>query len=76
MIGNNGKLCERLKKLGFAQEKKMKLYGEEFHLLSDPIVSGEDLVFVEVVEKKSQKQRRLRIPLPILNMVTDRRTAA
>lgn len=76
MIGNNGTVCERLKRLGFAQENKMKLYGQEFQLLSDPIVSGKDLVFVEVIEKKSRQQRRLRIPLPILNMVNNERTAA
>jgi hypothetical protein len=76
MIRNNGKLCERLKRLGFAQENKMRLYGEEFQLLSDPIITGDDLVFVEVIEKKSRQQRRVRIPLPILNIANDERTAA
>lgn len=76
MLGNHTRLCERLKRLGFAQENKMKLYGQEFQLLSDPIVSGEDIVFVEVIEKKSKQQRRLRIPLPILNVANDQRTAA
>jgi hypothetical protein len=75
MTSHDSGLCERLKRLGFAQQKRMKLYGEEYQLLSDPIISSEDLVFIEVMEQKSHQQKRLRIPLPILNMA-NQRTAA
>jgi len=71
-------LCERLKKLGFAQENRLRLYGEEFELLSDPFIVGNDLVFVDAIERKSRIPRRIRIPLPIVKMAdTEReRTAA
>ncbi|HXZ41848.1 MAG TPA: hypothetical protein VEG68_13985 [Terriglobales bacterium] len=54
----------------------MKLYGEEFELLSDPLVMGDDLVFVDAIEKKSRQLRRIRIPLPIVNMASAERSAA
>jgi hypothetical protein len=54
----------------------MKLYGEEFELLSDPIVVEDDLVLVDAIEKKSGRSRRVRIALPIVNMAKAERSAA
>jgi hypothetical protein len=62
--------------LGFAQEGRMKLYGEEFELLSDPVIVANDLVFVDAIERKSRQHRRVRIPLPIVHMANNERTAA
>lgn len=75
MTSHNSGLCERLKRLGFAQEKRMKLYGEEFELLSDPLIVANDVVFVDAIEKKSRQQRRVRIPLPIVKMANQERAA-
>ena len=61
-------LSERLKRLGFAQGCQMKLYGQEFRLVSDPIIVKNDVVFVDAVEKISGQQKRVRIPLTVLNM--------
>lgn len=61
--------------MGFAQEKRMKLYGEEFELLSDPLIVANDVVFVDAIEKKSRQQRRVRIPLPIVKMANQERAA-
>jgi hypothetical protein len=61
-------LCERLKQLGFKQENQMRLYGEEFELLGDPLVIRDDLVFVDAIEKKSGQRRRVRIPLSIRHL--------
>lgn len=69
-------LCSRLKRLGFTQGNQMKLYGEEFELLSDPIVMGENLVVVDASEKKSGQLRRIRIPLSTVNMANGERRAA
>ncbi len=54
----------------------MRLYGEEFKFLSDPIVMGDGTVFVDAIEKRSRQARRIRIPLPIVNMANAGRTAA
>jgi len=69
-------LCERLKRMGFAQENQLKLYGEVFDLVSDPIVVEDDLVLVDAIERKSGALRRVRIPLPIVNMAAGGRAAA
>jgi len=68
MTKKHASLCERLKRLGFAQENQLRLYGQEFELLSDPLVMGENLVFVDAVEKKSGQRRRVRVPLPVVQM--------
>jgi hypothetical protein len=68
MSASHAVLCAKLKQLGFAQQSKMRLYGEEFEFLSDPIVIADGAVFVEAREKRSSQTRRIRIPLPIVNM--------
>lgn len=76
MTSHDRKLCERLKRLGFAQENRMRLYGQEFDLISDPFIVENDVVFVDAIERKSQVQRRVRIPLPIVHMANSERMAA
>jgi hypothetical protein len=65
-------LTVRLKDLGFTQGSQMKLYGESFEVASEPMVLTDDLVLVDAIEKKSGKLKRVRIPLPILKMATER----
>jgi hypothetical protein len=42
----------------------------------EPIVMGDTVVLVGAIEKKSGRLRRVRIPLPIVNMAKAERTAA
>jgi hypothetical protein len=72
----NRDLCERLKQLGFTRESRMKLYGEEFELLTDPLIVTSSVVFVDAIERKSRQQRRLRIPLTLVKMATRENRAA
>jgi hypothetical protein len=76
MSASHATLCAKLKHLGFAQENKMRLYGEEFEFLSDPIVIADGEVFVDAREKRSRQTRRVRIPLPIVNMANSGPKAA
>lgn len=69
-------LCETIKRFGFATNHQVKLYGEIFDVVSDPISVGDNLVFVEAVEKKSGQPRRVRIPLPVIHMAKRDRKAA
>jgi len=69
-------LCERLKRLGFARDSQMRLYGTQFELVSDPVIIGEHAVFVDAVETKTGEAVRVRIPLNIVNMATEDRIAA
>ena len=66
MTQKQGKLCARLRQLGFTPGEPMKLYGKRYELLGDPIVSGDNSVFVAAVDKKSGQLRSLRIPLLIV----------
>jgi len=61
-------ICSRLQELGYAREKHIKLYGEEFHLVSNPVPDGDGFVF-EGVTHVSSSVRRVRIPLSLIYTV-------
>lgn len=61
-------LCERLKRLGYEKDKLLRMYGQEFDLISDPITISEHLYVVDAIERKTKHKRRVCIPLPVLNM--------
>ena len=69
-------LCEAIKRLGYAQNNQVKLYGEVFDLLSDPVSVGKNLVFVDALERKSGHIRRVRIPSTIVQMARQKSRAA
>jgi len=69
-------LSTHLKRLGFTQGNRMKLYGEVFEFLSEPIVLTDDVVFVDATERKTGQKRRVRVPLPIVNMANRQQNAA
>ncbi len=69
-------LCTRLKQVGYTQGNQIKLYGQEFELLGEPIFMGANVVLVDAIEKKSGQLRRVRIPLSIVNMANGERSAA
>ncbi|MGA2857116.1 MAG: hypothetical protein ABSE40_09610 [Candidatus Sulfotelmatobacter sp.] len=71
MTATQVRLCERLKRLGFSRANQIKLYGAQFELVGDPLVMGDNVVFVDAIEQKSRQLRRVRIPLNIVRMATD-----
>lgn len=58
-------ICERLKKFGYSQERQIRLYGEEFHLISNPFPDGNGFA-VEGMEHTSGNLRIMRIPLSLV----------
>jgi hypothetical protein len=68
MIKEKLTLCETIKRLGYAHNTQVKLYGEIFELVSDPVEVGDNFVFVDGIEMKSGSLRRVRIPLPIVRI--------
>jgi hypothetical protein len=68
-------VAERLKALGYAHPNRIRMYGEEFDLTSNPIPE-ENGFAVEAISRKSGLARRLRIPLSILQMITKDLTAS
>lgn len=69
-------LCHRLQRLGFTQGNQMKLYGEVYEFLSEPIVMTDDVILLDATERKTGQRRRVRVPLPIINMASADRSAA
>ena len=61
-------VCERLKKFGYASERRIRLYGEELHLVSNP-VAEETGYSVLAVAVRSCNLRHLRIPLSVVGML-------
>lgn len=60
-------ICEKLKKLGFARSNHIKLYGEQFQLVSDPF-PHETGIAVEATRGDGKAPRTIRLPLTILRM--------
>ena len=61
-------ICERLKKFGYASERRIRLYGEELHLVSNPVADGTGYS-VLAVTVKSGNLRHMRIPLSVVGML-------
>jgi hypothetical protein len=57
--------CARIKDLGFAASKRIKMYGESFEIISDPFNEG-DCVVVRVISESDGEVRSLRLPVAIL----------
>lgn len=76
MTKEQSTLCARLRQLGYAQDKQVKLYGEMFELVSDPISVGDNLIFIDARERKSGQRRRVRIPLTVVHMARQQSRAA
>ncbi len=69
-------LCETIKRMGYAQNNQVRLYGKVFDLVSDPMNVGENFVFVDGMDRRSGQLRRIRIPPAIVQMARIRRRAA
>ena len=63
-------LSRRLKLLGFTKGHQMKLYGEVFDLVSEPIFMADNVVLVDATERRSGQSRLVPLPLLIVNMAT------
>ena len=67
-------ICDRLKNMGYAQSKRIRIYGQEFEVVSNPFPQG-DGIAIQAVSKKEMHARILQLPLPVLQMVTRKKPA-
>ena len=67
-MDKQGLICERLKKFGYASERRIRLYGDELQLVSNP-VADEIGYSVLALMVRTSNLRPLRIPLPIVSML-------
>jgi hypothetical protein len=68
-------MCAHVKHLGYSTSRHVRLYGEDFEVVSDPFAEA-DGIAVQVTTKKDSKIRVLQIPATVLQSAKRRRTAA
>jgi hypothetical protein len=61
-------LCQRLERMGFRCGRLIRLYGEEFQLLTGPSPAGKSYEVLGV-SRKSGSLRHLLIPLSLVRMI-------
>jgi len=64
-------ICDHVKNLGFSVSRRVRLYGEEFEVVSDPFPE-EDGIAVHVTTKKDSRVRVLKLPATVLQSVRNR----
>jgi 4-aminobutyrate aminotransferase-like enzyme len=65
-------VCTRVKQLGYSASQRVKLYGEEYEVVSDPFVEGEGIA-VRAKSKRNPSVRTVQLPSTILQGVLKRR---
>jgi hypothetical protein len=68
-------ICAHVKHLGYSASRRVRLYGEDFDVVSDPFPEA-DGIAVRVTTKKDSKIRLLQIPATVLQSGKRGRTAA
>jgi hypothetical protein len=78
-LDNSSDTCRKLISLGYARSNRVRLYGQEVQLISDPFPHRDGGIAVEVVAKSESISRTLKLPLPVLrvagNKKLEKRTA-
>ena len=65
-------VCEQIKKSGYAESRVVRIYGEEFEILSDPFPS-EAGVAVQVRSRRTSQVRALQLPATLVPRAEDKR---
>jgi hypothetical protein len=65
-------ICADVKNLGYGASGRIRLYGEDFEVISDPFPEA-DGIAVRVKTKKDSRVRVLQLPSTILQSVRGRR---
>jgi hypothetical protein len=68
-------VCADVKKLGYSVSKRVRLYGEDYEVVSDPFPEA-DGIAVQVTTKKNSRVRSLQLPATVLHSVKARCRAA
>jgi len=70
--------CRKLISLGYARSNRVRLYGQELQLISDPFPHRDGGIAVEVVAKSESVSRTLKLPLSVVHVASkklEKRTA-
>ncbi len=61
-------LGEAVKRYGYAKEKKIKLYGKELEVVSDPVNRQNEGVFIDVREEGTEHVIQVQVPRNVVQM--------
>ncbi len=67
-------VCARVKHLGYTTSGRVRLYGEEFEVVSEPFAEA-DGIAVRVKSRKNPNVRVLRLPSTVVQTAKRRRVA-
>jgi hypothetical protein len=67
-MANPEKLGEAVKRYGYANKKKIKLYGKELEVVSDPVNRQDDDVFVDAREEGTDYVKQVQVPRNVVEM--------
>ena len=62
-------VCDQLQKMGYAQSKRIRIYGQDFEAVSNPFPNGAGIA-IRAFSKRETQARTLQLPLPVVQMVT------
>jgi hypothetical protein len=62
--------CRKLISLGYARSNRVRLYGKELELVSDPFPHGEGGIAVEVAEDRESASRTVKLPLSVVQVAS------
>jgi hypothetical protein len=62
-------VCARLQSMGYAESKRIRIYGQEFEVVSNPFPHG-DGIAIRAHSTRETQERTLCLPLPVVQMVT------
>jgi hypothetical protein len=72
---STNEICEGVRRLGYGSSQNIRLYGEEFEVISDPFPEAGGIA-VNVRTKKNDAIRVIQLPATVLQSVKGRTTAA
>jgi hypothetical protein len=61
-------VCVQLQKMGYAESKRIRIYGQEFEAVSNPFPNA-DGIAIRAFSKSETQARTLQLPLPVVQMV-------
>ena len=64
-------VCEQIKKSGYAESQVVRIYGEEFEILSDPF-PNEAGVAVHARSRRTSQVRALQLPATLVRRASDK----
>lgn len=65
--------CRKLSRLGYARSNRVRLYGQELQIVSDPFVHEEGGIAIEVVGDSDPDKRTMRLPLSVVQVARKQR---